>query len=82
MGSLRGLTGRGQGNWNNIRACLKRRPQIKSSTHRPLSSSCLGLPYRILNINHKKELLRRLWVHSNSETYIINPTAVDTSVLP
>ena len=26
-------------------------------THRPLSSSFLGLPYRILNINHKKELL-------------------------
>ena len=23
-------------------------------THRPLSSSFLGLPYRILNINHKK----------------------------
>ena len=22
----------------------------------------LGLPYRILNINHKKELLRSLWV--------------------
>ena len=32
------------------------------STHRPLSSSFLGLPYRILNMNHKKELLRRLWV--------------------
>ena len=30
--------------------------------HRPLSSSFLGLPYRILNINHKKELLRGLWV--------------------
>ena len=27
-----------------------------------LSSSLLGLPYRILNINHKKELLRGLWV--------------------
>ena len=40
-------------------------------THRLLSSSCLGLPYRILNINLKKELLRSLWVerryylHSN-----------------
>ena len=32
-------------------------------THRPLSSSFLGLPYRILNINHKKELLRGLWVN-------------------
>ena len=27
-------------------------------THRLLSSSFLGLPYRILNMNHKKELLR------------------------
>ena len=27
-----------------------------------LSSSFLGLPSRILNINHKKELLRSLWV--------------------
>ena len=32
------------------------------STHRLLSSSLLGLPYRILNINHKEELLRSLWV--------------------
>ena len=31
-------------------------------THRPLSSSFLGLPYRILNINHKKELPRGLRV--------------------
>ena len=31
-------------------------------THRPLSSSCLGLPYRVRNINHKKELLRGLWI--------------------
>ena len=31
-------------------------------THTPLSSSFLGLPYRILNTNHKKELLRGLWV--------------------
>ena len=31
-------------------------------THRPLSSAFLGLPYRILNINHKKELLRSIWV--------------------
>ena len=31
-------------------------------THRLLSSSFLGLPYRILNVNHKKELLRSLWV--------------------
>ena len=32
-------------------------------THGPLSSSFLGLPYRILNINHKEELLRGLWVN-------------------
>ena len=31
-------------------------------TQRPLSSSFLGLPYRILNINHNKQLLRGLWV--------------------
>ena len=31
-------------------------------THRPLSSSFLGLPYRILNMNQKKEPLRGLWV--------------------
>ena len=31
-------------------------------THRPLSSSFLGLRYRIPNMNHEKELLRGLWV--------------------
>ena len=36
------------------------------STHRPLSSSFLGLPYRILNRNHKKELLRGPWVGRQS----------------
>ena len=36
---------------------------LEGFTPRPLSSSFLGLPpYRILNINHKKELLRGLWV--------------------
>ena len=35
-------------------------------THRPLSSSFLGLPYRILNMNHKKELLRGLWVETQT----------------
>ena len=33
--------------------------------HRLLRSSFLGLPYRVLNINHKKELLRSLWVSVN-----------------
>ena len=37
----------------------------KSCTHRPLSSSLLGLPYRVLSMNHKKELLRGLWVISS-----------------
>ena len=31
-------------------------------THRPLSSSFWGLPSRILHMNHKKEILRGLWV--------------------
>ena len=31
-------------------------------THRPQSSSFLGLPYRILNMNPQKELLWGLWV--------------------
>ena len=31
-------------------------------TYRPLSSSFSELPYRILNMNHEKELLRGLWV--------------------
>ena len=40
---------------------------ILLSTHRLLSSSLLGLPYyRILNMNHRKELLRSLWVSSIS----------------
>ena len=32
------------------------------ATHRLLRSSFWGLPYRTLNMNHKKELLRGLWV--------------------
>ena len=32
-----------------------------SPTHRPLGSSFLGLPYRILNTYHKKELLVRAY---------------------
>ena len=38
---------------------------LAETTHRPLSSSFLGLPYRILHMNHKKELLRGLWVYLN-----------------
>ena len=40
--------------------------RVVGFTHRPLSSSFLGLPYRILSINHKKELLRGLWVNQLS----------------
>ena len=36
--------------------------QLPYPTHRLLSSSFLGLPCRILNMSHKKELLRSLWV--------------------
>ena len=35
---------------------------VYGTTHRLLNSSFLGLPYRILNMNHKKELLKSLWV--------------------
>ena len=35
---------------------------IYPHSHRLQSSSFLGLPYSILNMNHKKELLWSLWV--------------------
>ena len=35
---------------------------FQGSTHRLLSSSFLGLPERVLRKDHKKELLRSLWV--------------------
>ena len=41
--------------------------ELPTITHRLLTSSFLGLPSRILNINHKKELLRSLWVTLNPE---------------
>ena len=34
-------------------------------THRPHSSSFLGVPYRILNMNPQKELLWGLWVRDS-----------------
>ena len=40
------------------------RVQPCATTHRPLSSSFLGLPYGILSINPRKELLRGLWAES------------------
>ena len=36
--------------------------RVLKTTHRLQSSSFLGLPYGIRNINHKKELLWSLWV--------------------
>ena len=43
--------------------------RVQVYTHRPLSSSFLGLPYRILNMNHKKELLGSvLWIPSKVST--------------
>ena len=45
--------------------CQEDRQSLQEETiRRPLSSSFLGLPHRILNVNHKKELLRGLWVYS------------------
>ena len=37
-------------------------------THRPQSNSFLGLPYRILNMNLKKQLLWGLWVSPTNLT--------------
>ena len=49
----------GSGSWS-LRPNFVLELQLARSTHRILSSSFLGLPYRILNINHNKELLRSL----------------------
>ena len=52
---------------NQEASCTKPRgscskPRLTLLTQRPQSSSCLGLPYRILNMNPQKELLWGLWV--------------------
>ena len=52
----------GRVRWGSYLRGLKELQNLSRPTDRPLSSSFLGLPYRILNINHKKELLRGLWV--------------------
>ena len=50
-----------------VRATSKyNKHDYKTSTHRLHNSSFLGLPYRILNMNHKKELLWSIWVKSKS----------------
>ena len=45
-----------------LRFCLRFALQSRVATHGLLSGSFLGLPYRILNMNPKKELLRSLWL--------------------
>ena len=49
-------------NRNSDMATTGQQPCRLSLNHRLLSSSFLGLPYRILYMNHKTELLRSLWV--------------------
>ena len=49
---------------------MPKKTQHLLSTHKPVSSSFLGLPCRILNINYKKELLRGLWVDSGMKGVI------------
>ena len=39
-------------------------------TQRPQSSSFLGLPYRILYMNPKKELLWGLWVNYHNPLFV------------
>ena len=52
---------------NSMRRCpLLGRPFLLYLQSIPIGfllASLLGLPYRILNINHKEELLRILWVN-------------------
>ena len=55
--------------WDKVSADVQKitahtcaRTSDNQATQRLHSTSVLGLPYRILNINHKKELLRGLWV--------------------
>ena len=50
---------------------LKKYGPELNPTHRPLSSSFWGLPYRTLNMNHKKELLGSLWVVAGVESNYI-----------
>ena len=47
-------------------------PSTLNLTHGLRSSSFFGLPYRILNMNHKQALLRSLWVKAIQETLSIN----------
>ena len=62
----------------SLRTLLWKSKRHLSSSHRPLSSSFWGLPYRILNINHKKELLRGLWVNSCNKALNPKPQTLGT----
>ena len=64
---------------HSVLLCVIAPSACRCYTHRPLSSSFLGLPYRILNTNHKKELLRGLWVLIVS---IVVPVLVYTIMQP
>ena len=46
-------------------------PEPEMLAHRPLSSSFLGLPYRILHMNPEKELLRSLWVGFHNRRLLV-----------
>ena len=55
-------------------------PQTRNPTHRPLSSSFLGVPYRVLYKSHKKELLRGLRVNSG-HVFLTNPDMLHFTIL-
>ena len=55
---------------------------FRETAHRPLSSSFLGLPYRIRSINHKKELLKGPWVVSGRLTFLKIRIEAGTLLLP
>ena len=50
-------------------------PDVVWFTHRLQSSSSVGLPYRILYMNHKMELLRSLWVYVLFVEHLANHVA-------
>ena len=49
-----------------------------ATTHRLHSSSFLGLPYRVRNTNHKRELLWSLWVleYSRERLELAGPRSI------
>ena len=61
------------------KSLLKQSSHGGGFTHRLLSSSFLGVPYRILNINHKKELLRSLWVEHMTDSQRFMSIVVESS---